>query len=75
MHTHSLSFPSLCIHTYIHTHIHIINAHRRKQVWGSPVRFAETVITMYEQTSKTGLGKTLSIEEKVFEDLDELIIG
>jgi len=30
---------------------------------------------MYEQTSKTGLGKTLSIEEFFFEDLDELIIG
>ena len=58
---------------YIHTHIYIISA--RKQVWGTPVRFAETVITMFEQTSKTGLGKTLSIEDKVFEDLDELIIG
>ncbi|MGB1606436.1 MAG: hypothetical protein ACPIOQ_77620, partial [Promethearchaeia archaeon] len=33
------------------------------------------VLTFLEQPNKTSIGRTLSVDDKVFEDLDELIIG
>lgn len=46
-----------------------------RKVWGDPERYSEVVIKMFDQPNKTGLGRTLSVEDKFFEDLDEMIIG
>ena len=46
-----------------------------RKIWTNPHRYQETVIKMFDQPAKTGLGRTLQVEDKVFEDLDELIIG
>lgn len=46
-----------------------------RKVWPIPERFQETVIKMFDQPTKTGLGRSLQVEDKVFEDLDEMIIG
>jgi hypothetical protein len=37
-------------------------------------RFQETVIKMFGQTAKTGLGRTLQVEDRTFEDLGAPIL-
>jgi hypothetical protein len=36
-------------------------------------RYQETVIKMFNQPNKTGLGRTLQVEDRTFEDLGESV--
>lgn len=36
-------------------------------------RYQETAIKMFEQPNKTGLGRTLQVEDRTFEDLGESV--
>merc|ERR1719261_2479329 len=38
-----------------------------RKVWANPERFHESVIKMFEQPNKTSIGRTLSVDDKVFE--------